>query len=171
MEVADDTIQFIWMHPFLRNKGFIKNFLCWYGTHENSLAVQPPISKSLEMCLNAVQKEITSIPEALKRQVFFVRNWLKKNSPQSSELISQLSDEMVLNVRSGCQVASAMNCRKNANLKMPEIIEISCKMQIYLDENPSQKKDVEDWLSKNFPVTELKEIMDDFKKFGSHEKH
>lgn len=168
MEVTDDTIQFIWMHPFLRNKGFIKNFLCWYATCENSLAVQPPISKSLEMCLNSVQKEITSIPEALRRQVLFVRNWLKKNSPQSAKMIDQLSDDLILNVKSGCEVASAMNCRQNANLKIAEVIEISCKMQIYLYENPDQKEDVEEWLSKNYPTSELKKLMGDFRKFGSH---
>ena len=47
IEVNERIIQFLWLHPFLRNKGLMTHFFKWYANNEEMLCVQPPISEPM----------------------------------------------------------------------------------------------------------------------------
>jgi hypothetical protein len=52
----NDTVDFIWFHPFFRGRGIMKIFLKWYSENESPLFLSPPISKSMKNCCEAMHK-------------------------------------------------------------------------------------------------------------------
>jgi len=171
MEVNDDCIQIAWIHPFIRNKGIFRDFLVWYGTHENNLAVSPPVFKPFERCMHSASKKIRETPELLSKHCDMCRKFLQKKSPTAR--VDLLTDEELLRVRQGMEMASAMKHRGGMmeDLGMDEIIRINVETMLFLRENPDAVEELKKFYEDNpEQLEQMDALRTDFARYGNFKK-
>lgn len=171
ISVSDDIINLVWIHPFLRNKGMMKGFILWYALNENNLVVQPPVFPSFARVMNSVQEDIRGNPEYLKMHMNMCRKFLKKKSPKAE--LDQLSDEDILRVRQGCEMACAMKERGDVkiDLGLEQLIDMNTKLMIFLKQNPDSMDALRKYYEENPEYTfGMEKLREDWSKYGHFKK-
>lgn len=92
--ITDFTINWCWLHPFLRNRGLMKRFLVEYSISYLPILVMPPITDAMLRCLNASTKMVRADKELLEQQYTIKRNFLKAHyGPQVEEFDHEYLDK------------------------------------------------------------------------------
>ncbi len=166
VEVHEGIIQVVWLHPFLRGKGFMKHFFFWYATHENVLAVQPPLSKAIQCCMGSVNKMVMESPEFLTKYAELQKKWLKKKSPKSR--IDELTVTEVFKVRDALTASCAMTARGGPEMPVDKIIHMSTEMLLLIREDPDAAKEITEYFKLRPEMAEeVSHTMKDFMNYGT----
>ena len=151
VEVFDDIIQVVWLHPFLRNRRLITDFFVWYGTNENILLLQPPIMPNcMKACENA-QKIIRENFEYSVKNLALCRKYLKKKNPEAR--IDELLDSDLYQVVQGVSLASKMqkdNDKKDVSTA--DAIRVTTDLLIYFRNHPEARESIENELKAKLGV-------------------
>ncbi len=166
VEVYEDIIQLVWMHPFLRNRGLMTEFFLWYACNENMLSFQPPISKQMQFCLNKTEKIILSNENFKNLHSNMQKKLLLKKNPKIINEIESLNRTEIQEIISSIEVAHVLNKKEGKKIldkvEIEKIIEILVKSKIFLKSNPDALEELDKWAKENVNIDELK---DDIKKF------
>jgi len=165
IEVFDDVIQFMWLHPFLRNKGLMTLFFQWYAEEENMLCLQPPVSNSCSAMMKKVQDQIINDKKLFSIQMEFSRRYFRKRVPRAD--VDNLTDEEVMKVRQAMEIFSAVSDERPEGLDWDKAVEIACKSIKFINENPQLQNELQEWADKNVDAETLHEKMKNFRKYGS----
>lgn len=140
VEVFDDIIQVIWLHPFFRNKRIITNFLVWYGTNENIFLLQHPVLPSCEKAVKNAEKIIKENFEYNSKHLKLYRDYLKKKNPEAK--IDELLDSDLYQVVQGMSLAS--NFKKD--MSASTAIQLTTDALIHLRRNPESLESIKNEL-------------------------
>lgn len=102
------VIDWAWVHPYLRCNGFMFQLLLYYSCNVRPIALQPPVTKSMQHCLAKVTKTI------LEDQRFFYL-WLEIlkryfQEEYQCDSLDDFSEEQLVKIWSGYQ--SAVNTKQ-----------------------------------------------------------
>lgn len=159
--VSEDIIQIAWIHPFLRNKNTLTSFLIFYAENENCINIQPPLSKSMQKCLNKVQDIIVNDDKLNKKHNEFRKSYLIKKLPFLTEY-NITYDELDF-------IASSLmfyNMKKEEvkNFSLEEIVLSCLKAKRFLDIHPDKEKIISEF--KNVDLSEFKNKIKEYINFG-----
>lgn len=167
LHVHDDIMQVVWIHPFLRNKGFMTDFMLYYGRHENMWSFQPPIMKTMQGCLKKLQGIVIKNPEFIAIQAGFTLKFLIKKCPHMLSEISCLSIEEIGQIRAAIELFQAQGLDVRMKIELPKIIELNVKFFTFIRSNPQVKEDLKEWAEKNIDKNEFDIIRSKFLNEGA----
>ncbi len=165
IEVFDDIIQFMWLHPFLRNKNIMTMFFQWYAKNENMLCLQPPITNACLAMTKKVQDLILNNEDAYKNQMNFARKYFMKKSPNSEAEL--LTDYEIGKVRQCLEIHSATSGQTKNDQEYSEIIEAISKSIKFLRDKPETQKHLAAWSESYMKPENFKKKLEEFIKYGS----
>lgn len=165
IEVYDEVIQFMWLHPFLRGKGIMTAFFQWYARNENMLCLQPPVSNSCTAMMKKVQDEILDDKELFTIQMGFTRRYFNKRVPKAD--IDKLTDDEVMKVRHAMEIYSATTEDRPKDLEWDKAVEMACKAIKFIGENPQLQDELKVWADQNCDKELLAEKLLHFRKYGA----
>lgn len=136
ISLSDDySISFIWLHPFLRNKGLMKNFMIWYAQNEYPLLFCPPLTKQMQHMLTSI-----NYLEINEKIINVYRKWLKLMSKSNNENIDLLNDDFIIKMMSSLRSLCLNLGESFDNGKTSQTIKYLCEIFIELQNNPDKLK-------------------------------
>lgn len=103
------VIDWIWIHPYFRNKGLTKMFLASYATHGGPLLIQPPVSTDMSRCLKSVHNIIMGDPQIAERYFAVMRGYLSNYTEMN---LAPLNDSDIQKLMHGLTTLTASNTCK-----------------------------------------------------------
>lgn len=146
MSVGKNTcIDWIWIHPMLRRKGFTKEFLTSYSCNAGPLIVQPPFSDDMKKCLKAVQEIILADPEMKTAFFGVMRAYI---SEIAGETLSYLNDESIQKLITGLSFLSMQAAEDKAlgEDQKKHIIKAMIATTYMVQQNPELKNEMMEYL-------------------------
>ncbi len=95
------SIEWCWLHPFLRGAGVMKAFLLFYITEIRCLMVSPPVTNKMKHCLEAMNKYLRKDEILFQKAIEFIKSDLQEYLPD--EDFSSYSNDETMRVFLGLQ--------------------------------------------------------------------
>ena len=165
IEVHDEVVQYLWLHPYLRNKDLMTTFFTWYARNENMLCVQPPVSKQFSSVMQKVQAIIIAEPETMTSQINFTKRYFKKRVP--AELVDDMTQEEVLYARRAMETFCAMSSKEDMGMDYDAAVRLACESAKFIYRVEGAKEKMTAMAESNIDVNQMRKILEDYKNYGS----
>lgn len=164
IEVYDEVVQFLWLHPYLRNKDVMTKFFVWYAEFENMICVQPPVSKQFSAVLKKVQDKIIDNKTIMSNQMKFTKRYFKKRVP--GDMVDSMTDDEIHYVRHAMETFCAMMKDEPVKMEYDVAMKLACETAIFIHRTPGAKEEMTEWAKQNVRPEEVRKKIEEYKRYG-----